>query len=155
MTTLASVLRHKGSEVCTIQPGRSVRDAARLMNEHRIGALLVLGGDVDDHDHDPHCTISGIFTERDILVRIVAPGLDPSDTHVGAVMTRDIITATPQTAVEDARKIFRSRRIRHLPVLDDGGHLAGMVSIGDLSAHDLADSKVVITALETLLYERT
>lgn len=126
----------RGERVVTIGQKASAFDAARLMNECRIGALVVV-----DDDH----AVVGIFTERDLLKRVVADGRRPEETHIGDVMTRDVIVCTPDTLLDDIRLVMRTKRIRHVPVVDDGG-LVGMVSIGDLNT---AEARVLT---ETISY---
>jgi CBS domain-containing protein len=92
------------------------------MNEERIGALLVC----------ENGEMVGIFTERDVLIRIVDEGRDPGMTKVVDVMTSKVVAVRPETGVEDAMAIISERRFRHLPVLDDGA-LVGLVSAGDLT----------------------
>jgi len=117
-----SLLKHKGAEVHTISPDASVIEAVRKMNEKKIGALLVV------EEEKP----AGMFTERDILKRVVDSGKDPSATKVGEVMSRDIIAIHPEATVEGAMAVMTEKRCRHLPVLD-GEKLVGLVSIGDLT----------------------
>ena len=93
------------------------------MNHHKIGAVLVMNGS----------SLAGIFTERDVLSRVVGGGRDPSTTPVTSVMTADVLTITPETTVDEVMDIFRDKRCRHLPVMN-GGHLQGLISIGDVSA---------------------
>jgi CBS domain-containing protein len=76
-----------------------------------------------------------MFTERDVLLRIVAQRRDPDVTPVREVMTSSIVCCSPDTSVDEARGVMRDRRIRHLPVVDADGRLLGLVSIGDLNAH--------------------
>ncbi len=143
MPTLHAVLNRKpNASIHTIAPDASVLDAAHAMNDHRIGALLVVASS----------RLAGIFTERDMLRRVVAQGLSPQSTPVESVMTRAVTTATPNTKTADAQKIFKEHRIRHLPVIGAGGSILGLVSIGDLNAHELADTQVVVHALESVLY---
>ena len=144
MSTVASLLKAKGSQVFTISRDASVLDAAILMNEHKIGALVVS----DDGQ------VEGIFTERDVLRRVVAARLDPANVKVGDVMTTDVIVCEADCAIEDARQIFRTRRIRHLPIVDQRGKLEGMISIGDLNAHKLDGQEVTIHYLEEFIYGR-
>jgi CBS domain-containing protein len=92
------------------------------MNRHRIGAVVV----VDDGK------LMGIFTERDVLKRVVGEGLDPRRALISEVMTKDIITVAPSATVEQAMEHFTDRRCRHLPVVEDG-RLVGVVSIGDVT----------------------
>lgn len=117
-----SVLADKGHVVYTIAPSATVFAAIEAMNERRIGALVVTSAGI----------VVGIFTERDILVRLVAAELDPKATCVGDVMTRDLITMRPDTRVTEAMQLMTTHRCRHLPVVD-GNTLFGMISIGDLT----------------------
>jgi CBS domain-containing protein len=118
---VSSVIGEKGRQVYTIGRGATVTEAVREMNQKGIGALVVLDGE----------TPVGIFTERDVLVRIVDADRDPALTRVGEVMTRGLLTITPDWRVEDAMQLMTERRHRHLPVLEDGD-LVGMLSIGDV-----------------------
>jgi CBS domain-containing protein len=120
--TLEAVLAHKGASVHFVVPDTPVLDAVRTMNEERIGALLVC----------ENGEMVGIFTERDVLIRIVDEGRDPGMTKVVDVMTSKVVAVRPETGVEDAMAIISERRFRHLPVLDDGA-LVGLVSAGDLT----------------------
>lgn len=115
------VLRDKGTQVYTTGPRVSVRDAVRAMNEKGVGALLVMEAG----------RLVGIFTERDVLARVVDPGRAPGLTSVGEVMTRDVMTVTPDLPVSEAMEIMTLHRRRHLPVVHAGA-VAGMISIGDL-----------------------
>ena len=92
------------------------------MNHHHIGSVLVVDGG----------KLVGIFTERDVLRRVVGAGLDPHAARVADVMTRDLITIAPETTVEEAMALFTQKRCRHLPVLVDG-RLQGVISIGDVT----------------------
>lgn len=118
------VIADKGSEVFTIAPTATVRAAVRAMNERRVGALVVV------HLGSP----SGIFTERDVLSRVVDAGRDPETTPVTAVMSAPLRTVQPTTPITEAMATMTRERIRHLPVLRHG-ELAGMISIGDLLRH--------------------
>lgn len=123
MYQVSELIGQKGSGVATISPRATVLDAACAMNEHKIGSLVVF---------DDSCVI-GIITERDILTRIVAAERSPSRTLVEDVMTPNPISCVPETPLEELRSLMHERRIRHIPVLEQG-RLAGMVSIGDLNA---------------------
>lgn len=118
---VSSVLAEKGRQVYTVAKGISVAEAVREMNEKGIGALLVMDG------RKP----VGIFTERDVLRRVVDADKDPAFVHVSQVMTRNLVTIAPETRIEEAMAIMTERRLRHLPVLEDA-EVAGMVSSGDL-----------------------
>jgi CBS domain-containing protein len=124
MAQVRELLERKGSHVLTIGPAASVLQAALLMNEHRVGALVVVDGG----------RVAGMFTERDVLMRVVAERRDPEATRVSEVMTTSVVCCSPDTTVDEARGVMRDRRIRHLPVADGDGRLLGLISIGDLNA---------------------
>lgn len=118
---LNEILGTKGREVIAIDGARSVLDAARLLVERNIGSLVVL----------EDSALRGIITERDVLrLTARAPG-DLEDLRVEDVMTRDVVTATPDDELQATMNVMTERRIRHLPVMEDGS-LVGLVSIGDL-----------------------
>ncbi len=122
-TPLSHILSQKGTAVTTVTPTTTVSEAVRVMNQLRIGAVLVA-----DADNKP----LGIFTERDVLSRIIGPSADPKTTQVQTVMTTKLVTTTHVTTVDEAMSLFMDKRIRHLPVVD-GGRLVGMISIGDIN----------------------
>ena len=94
--------------------------------------------------------MAGIFTERDVMRRVLGKRLDPASVRVAEVMTNRVICCTPATSIEEARELMRSRRIRHLPILDAEGEVVGVVSIGDLNAHLTTHQEVTIHYLEEL-----
>ena len=122
--TIASVLRGKGSQVETVTAEDRLYDAVRRLGEKRIGALPV----VEDG------RIVGIISERDVIYCLRDHGPDVLEWQVGRVMTSPAITADPSTDVLAALALMTQRRIRHLPVVE-GGHISGIVSIGDLVKH--------------------
>lgn len=140
MTTIAALLRTKGTEVKTIGPKATVLEAAKTMNQHRIGSLVVVDG-------ASRGKVAGILSERDILTRIVAAQMDPDRTLVAEVMTRDVVTCTPDYSLTELRELIRERRIRHIPVVE-GERLVGLVSIGDLNAHETSDLAATVHSLE-------
>lgn len=148
MATAARLLQEKTSTgamgVVTIGPEASALDAARLMNDHHIGALVVVssGG-----------RPVGIFTERDLLRRVVAARKDPAATSVEDVMTREMLACPPEATLDDMRSLMRERRIRHIPIVGESG-LAGMVSIGDLNAAEAKELSDTIVFLEEFMYPR-
>jgi CBS domain-containing protein len=144
MAVVKDILARKGSAVFTVSPEATVLEAARLMNEHRVGALLVTADD----------RVVGMFTERDVLRRIVAEDRAPARTPVAEVMTTEVLCCDPQTSLAEARSVMKNRRIRHLPVVEEGNRLLGLISIGDLNAHEARDQEVTIHYLEEYLYGR-
>ncbi len=143
MPNVQSILERKGSEVASIARTATVLQAATLMNQKRIGALVVTDGD----------RAVGIFTERDILNRIVAAGKEPKTTPVGEVMTAPMACCRRDTRLSECRTVMTQKRIRHLPVVEEG-KLFGMVSIGDLLAGEVADQQATIEYLNEYLYGR-
>jgi CBS domain-containing protein len=145
MAIVNDILAQKGSRVVvTVAKGETVLRAAQVMNEHRIGALVVLEGD----------QIAGMFTERDVLRRVVGEERAPAATKVEEVMTAEVACCAPQTPVEEARAAMKNQRIRHLPVVDGDGRLRGLVSIGDLNAFESASKEETIFWLNEYLYGR-
>jgi len=144
MSTISDVLAKKGTAVATIPPDATALDAANLMNQRRIGALCVVKGD----------DLVGVFTERDILTRIVSARLDPATTKVADVMTSPVITCGPKGETADCAAVMSHRRIRHLPVVD-GGKLVGLVSTGDLMALQAVEKQAFIEDLYQYLHGRT
>jgi len=121
MATVKDLLNRKGNYVACAGKGITVLQATQKMNEHRIGALVILEND----------KVAGIFTERDILVRVVAAGLDPAKTPVEKVMTTSLAVCVPETSLDECKAVMTEKRIRHLPVVD-GHQLLGIVTSGDI-----------------------
>ena len=119
--TVRDILKNKGGEVWTISPQKTVYEAIRLMGEKNIGALVVVDGDM----------VVGMLSERDYSRKIVLQGRASRDTLVDAILAHPVITVQSTDNIEKCMQLMTSRRIRHLPVVDDG-HLVGLVSIGDL-----------------------
>jgi len=118
----------------------SVRDVARTMSERNIGAIAVLDSG----------KLVGIFSERDVLTRIVAEGRNPDDTRVDSVMTKEMIVAAPADDINDALQKMHERNCRHLPVVQ-GGSLVGMISIRDLLQVDDDANRAKATFLRELV----
>lgn len=142
MPTVKDILLEKGRHVLTIGEDATVLDAALLMNEHKIGGVPV----VRDRQ------VVGMFTERDILQRVVAEQRDPASTLVGKVMTRDITWCTEETTIDEARRLMMDKRVRHLPILNGGREPLGLISIGDLNAWRLAHQTKTVIALQEYIY---
>jgi CBS domain-containing protein len=142
MATVREILARKGSRVVTASPTATILEAAQLMNARGIGAVLVLEAGA----------LQGIFTERDLMRRVVAERRDPATTAVRDVMTTDIVIARPEMPIEECASLMTSRRIRHLPVLGPEG-LDGIITIGDLMAWQVADQAVTIAHLNSYVYD--
>jgi|SRR5690554_5926997 len=120
--TLRAVLKEKGTDIISVPPTATVYEAIETMNAARIGSVLIID----------EAALHGIFSERDVLTRVIPGGHDPRELRVDAVMTRRLTTATPEDSVGDTLALITRRRIRHVPVIEDG-RLVGIVSIGDLT----------------------
>jgi CBS domain-containing protein len=125
----------------SLTPQQSVRDAARYMTERRVGAVCVL----DD------ARLVGVLSERDIMGRVVAPGLDLDRTRVGEVMTRDLVVAQSGDSHEDALRRMKQAGCRHLPVVE-GDKLVGMVAQRDLLQVDLSEKDEEIRWLNAYIH---
>ncbi len=121
-TSIATLLEQKGSAVHTVPMTVTVAEAVREMNYHKVGSVLVMNGP----------RLVGIFTERDVLRRVVGAELDPLTTPVTKVMSGDVLSIGPETTVQQVMDVFTERRCRHLPVMN-GERLLGLISIGDVS----------------------
>lgn len=142
MPTVGQLLEKKPQGVVSVDPNASVLDAAVLMNEKRVGGVLVL----------VEGKLEGIFTERDILRRVVAVKQAPEGTAVGQVMTRELVCCSPETTHDQAKAIFMEKRIRHLPVVDGHGKALGVISIGDVNAWAMDTQEAEIHYLQEYLY---
>jgi CBS domain-containing protein len=118
---ISDVLRSKGTEVVTISPDDTVRHLLGELARHRVGALLVVTGD----------TLHGVVSERDVVRRLHTDGDGVLDGQVRSIMTTVLHVATSEDTVDGVMRVMTDKRVRHLPVLDDGA-LVGIVSIGDL-----------------------
>ena len=116
------LLKEKSTSVYCIAVDSTVDAAVSEMNRQRVGSIIVQDAD----------RVVGIFTERDVLTRVVAAGRDPKGTKVSEVMTADFLYITQETSVEDAMQMMTDKRVRHLPVFD-GDQLLGLISIGDVT----------------------
>ena len=141
---VTEVLRRKGSSVVTIAQDRSVREVLGLLAEHRIGALVV---------SDDGVRVDGIVSERDVVRRLHADGDRILDGAVSAIMTVEVYTCGPQDELDGLMAVMTERRIRHLPVLVDG-RLAGLVSIGDVVKHRIAEVEDERDYLTTYIHGR-
>jgi CBS domain-containing protein len=121
-TSIATLLEGKGRALHTVPASVTVFEAVQKMNQHRIGAMLVMEGS----------KLAGIFTERDALTRVIAASLDPKSTPLANVMTAKVLTVAPEVTVQQVMDIFAEKRCRHLPVVQHD-RLVGLISIGDVS----------------------
>ena len=140
MTKLREIMRP--GFVLAVPGDTSVVDAARAMMERNVGMVAVLDGD----------RLAGLFSERDVVRRVVGVGRDPSATPVSEVMTTDIVTASPDTVYDDAIRLMDGANIRHLPIVEEG-QLVSMLSIRDLLRVELRHKGEEIRYLHEYLFQ--
>lgn len=140
--TIATILVGKGREVISVTARQSVGEAIAVLAERRVGALPVMDGDA----------VAGIFSERDVIHAIAAHGAAALDRSVGEVMTAPAITVGPDEPAIGALSLMTRRRVRHLPVIEDG-RVIGLVSIGDLVKYRIdrieADAEAMRTYIQS------
>jgi CBS domain-containing protein len=144
MPTVADIISKKGSTVHTISPSATVLEATNKMNQHKLGALIVMNDG----------QVAGMFTERDVLRRVIGEQRDPANTKIEEVMTGDVICCSPETDMDEVSQIMQQRRIRHVPVCDAMGNLRGLISIGDVNAYHVMHQEATIEYLNEYIYGR-
>lgn len=140
MKTAKQLLAAKGSTIFSVSPSSTVYDALLVMADHKVGALLVL----DDG------YLAGIFSERDYAREVEIKGKTTEDTLVAEVMTTKLITVGPNHTVEECMGLMSGKRIRHLPVVEDG-KVVGLLSIGDLVKETIEYQAFLISQLESYI----
>ena len=143
MISVSDLLTGKGSQVWSVDVSATLSDALRLLDEKDVGALPVMDGEV----------LAGIFSERDFARAISRNPKLPLDIPVSELMTRDVLTVTPNDSIEKCMKLMTDQHIRHLPVVDDG-KMIGIVSIGDAVKLFITDTKLFISSLEDYIQGR-
>jgi CBS domain-containing protein len=134
---ISSLLHHKTSVVWSIAPNATVFEAIKLMSDKNIGSLLVMS----------EGQLSGIFTERDYARKIALAGKSSRETLVRDIMPREVFTVSPDDSVEECMKTMTEKRIRHLPVLENG-NVVGIISIGDLVNWIISTQSAAIEQME-------
>ena len=138
--TIASILKCKSAGIWSVAPSATVYDAIALMADKQVGALLVLSGG----------QMLGILSERDYARKVILQGRSSKATAVQEIMTRTVVTVSPQHTVDECMRIMTHHRIRHLPVLDGDG-VVGVVSIGDLVRSIISEQADTIDQLHTYI----
>jgi CBS domain-containing protein len=134
---ISDVLRVKGTQVVTVTPDMKVRHLLAVLAEHRIGAVIVSGDGT---------SVDGIASERDVVRALAQRGAAVMSEPVTAIYTAEVYTVTPQTSLEDVMRMMTVHRVRHAPVVVDGG-LRGIVSIGDVVKNRIDDLETERAAL--------
>ena len=140
MKTLREILPDKPVLV-TLPGSATVLEAAERMTAERVGAILVVDGDGQP---------SGMFTERDLMTRVVVERRDVAQVTIGEVMTKELFTGSPDQPVDKVARQMRHRHIRHLPVIDDG-RVLGLLSFRDLISAHLSDAKGEVESLTSYI----
>jgi CBS domain-containing protein len=137
--TVAAILKHKGHQVLSVDPTRTIAEVVQVLSSQRIGAVVV---------RDSANQLLGIVSERDIVNSLAANGARTLEMTAGQLMTRGLKTATPQTTEAEAMMMMTDGRFRHLPVLENGV-LIGLVSIGDAVKARIMQTEQDVDSLRT------
>lgn len=135
-TTLGTIIKEKPGALYTVSPDASVQEAVNVMVEGGVGCVMVMN----------EGRLEGLFTERDLMHRVVSRDLDPRQVAARDVMTREIATVSPKLTVGEAMALCTEKRLRHLPVYE-GDTLIGMVSSGDLTKYAVSEQQHTIEDL--------
>lgn len=139
MNTPVSKLLRTDRLVVHTRPGSMIAEAVKLMNDHNTGSILIL-----DEDN----SLIGIFTERDVLRRVVGPGLDPNTTPVEKVMTTEVVGVDLTARRKEVRHIMETQHIRHVPILEDD-KVIGIISLRDILRSETAEKDFEIDQLKS------
>lgn len=138
MKTIGQILKGKSKALVTVKPDDTVYDALLKMSEHDVGAVPVLDGD----------RLVGIFSERDYARKVALQQKSSRDTRVRDIMTDKVFYVTAGQTVDECMAIMTQKRFRHLPVLDQGQQVIGIVSIGDMVYATISEQQFIIEQLE-------
>ena len=142
-TKIQTLLDRKGHEVYSIQANQTVYEAITQMDAKNVGGLIVMDGE----------EVVGIITERDYMRKVILRDRSSKETSVETIMSRNLVSITPERTVEDAMKLVTEKRCRHLPVFKDG-QLDGILSIGDLVKATIANQEFEIQVLQDYISGR-
>ncbi|MEL6661890.1 MAG: CBS domain-containing protein [Pseudomonadota bacterium] len=135
------ILKSKGRGVTTVSDRASLHEIAKVLDEARIGAVVAVDGDG---------AVTGVLSERDVVRHVARNGASALNMAVSEAMTRDVITVSPEDAIESCLTTMTDRRIRHLPVVK-AGQLDGIISIGDLVKWKIAETEAEAESLKSYL----
>ena len=137
MKLISEILEIKGKDVLSVTPDTLVQEAVRVMEENKVGALLVMEKE----------KLVGLLSERDCAFKVILENHSATENDVSQFMSKNILCVQPQQTVEEGMALMTDKRIRHLPVIE-GDRIAGIVSIGDLVKAIITDQQFVIEQLE-------
>ncbi|RLE18482.1 MAG: histidine kinase [Acidobacteria bacterium] len=140
MKTVRNILERKKNEVATVPVGTTIRQAVKVMADMGIGSVLV----TDEKG------LRGIFTERDVMKRVVAKNMDPDAVLVDDVMSTDIMTCSPDDTIEEVSRFITTARKRHIPVTEKG-KLVGICTAGDIMVSVLEDRTIQVEHLKSYI----
>ena len=140
MKTVGDIIQTKGREVWTIPPETTVFDALKIMADKNVGALVVLD----------KAELAGILSERDYARKVILHGRSSRELQVREIMSTSVYSVSPKENIEDCMALFTNKRVRHLPVLQDG-QLVGIISIGDVVKAVIAEQEYTIKHLENYI----
>lgn len=138
---VATILKAKGRSVTTARPDQSLSEVASKLSSRKIGAVVVVG---------ENGSVAGIISERDVIRAIAERGAAALDMQVSRFMTRDVVTCSETSLVDEMMEMMTSGRFRHLPVVEDGA-LVGIVSIGDVVKNHVATVEMEVSAMRSYL----
>jgi CBS domain-containing protein len=141
MATARHLLDRKGRAIFSVGPDDPVLEAIRMMADHHVGALLVMNAN----------RLVGIVSERDYARKVILKGRSSADTPVSQIMSSPVVTVSLTNSVQECMQLMTSRRLRHLPVVEDG-EVVGMISIGDLVKAVMEEQKQTIEQLESYIH---
>jgi len=141
MRTVKDILESKGNEVRSIDQSETVYDAISLMDTHHIGSLVVT--------HEGK--LAGVISERDYCCKVTLRGKQSRTTKVSEIMSDQVVVTSPGGTINECMALMTGRRIRHLPVLDEG-NLVGLISIGDVVKEVIEEQNFVIGQLESYIH---
>ncbi len=139
MKLVKQLLHEKGSTVWAVKPENTVFEGLQLLAAKDIGAVPVL---------DEQQRLVGMFSERDYARKVILKGKASKDMKIAELMTREVHCADPDQTIADCMSLMTEKRVRHLPVLDQEGHLSGIVTIGDVVKAMISDQALMINEME-------
>ena len=143
MKTVTQLLRTKGQQVLSVSPDIPVFEALGVMADKNVGALLVVEGE----------RLVGVFSERDYARKVILKGKSSKDTPVREIMSSHVLYVRPEQTIEDCMALMTDKRVRHLPVMEEG-RVVGVISIGDVVKAIIAEQEFIIEQLQNYITGR-